>query len=300
MVAGITIVCTLGLIAVTLRWLVARSQARIVLDHTCASCGYIVRGLPGVTCPECGADLSQPAGVLVPRAMPPLPRVWLMTFWTVIFGLGFAAMEWAWLGRADKVSIIEADFWLGGPRSTVYDRVAVHFRGEAFRNQPLRGTAVITLGLLNRRPAPWRIHWDAATNRYRLVTDGASPGRDYVLDADAIFSWMRDCGVDVKAPNVRQEAESIADDVSRAARGDHWTVSGFFSGGGSGSSDVRSTRFIQGVRGSMVLAWIAGVVWLWRRRNRAWRVALVSGAPQPVAKDVGLVEAPGEYLMDGT
>jgi hypothetical protein len=209
-------------------------------------------------------------------------------------------VEWAWLGRRDEVSIIEADFWLSDPRSTAYDRVTVQFRGEAYRNQPLRGTAVITLCLLERRPAQWRIHWDAATRRYRLVNDRAAPGGDSVLDADAIYAWMRDCGVDVTAPNVRYEAETIADDIARAARGDNWGLTGFFSGGGSRSIDVRATRFVQGVRGSFVLAWFTGVVWLWRRRSRAWRVAIVSSAPQPVPEDVGPPEAPGEYWLDGS
>ena len=127
MIAVITIVCVLGLIAVTLRWLVARSQARIVLDHICAACGYIVRGLPGMTCPECGADLSRPGGVLTPRALPPLSRMWLLFLWTVIFGLGFVAMEWAWLSRADEVLMIEPL-----QRASICGITALHIRYMLF------------------------------------------------------------------------------------------------------------------------------------------------------------------------
>jgi hypothetical protein len=225
--------------------------------------------------------------------------MWLLFLWTVIFGLGFVAMEWAWLSRADEVLMIETGFWLRDPRSMAYDRVAVDFHGDAYRNQPLRGTAVMTLGLLSGQPANWRLYWDAGTNRCHW-SNGASSGRDVVLDSDAILAWMRECGVDVSARTVRHEAESIVDDVSRAARGAHWKVTGFFSGGGGASMNVRSTRFVQAVRGSLVLTWIAGVVWLWRRRSRAWRVAIVSAAPQAVADNVGPTEAPGEYWIDGT
>lgn len=55
-------------------------------DPTCGKCGYCVRGIMTLTCPECGSDLRE-VGIRPPRKKPPLARVRPFTailIWTML------------------------------------------------------------------------------------------------------------------------------------------------------------------------------------------------------------------------
>ncbi len=61
------------------RWL--RTVGRHAAEPCCCSCGYCVRGLSALLCPECGADLSTvgyyPEGMRVPVSRPIWSAVWV-------------------------------------------------------------------------------------------------------------------------------------------------------------------------------------------------------------------------------
>ena len=274
-VAGITTFCVLGVIAVALRWLVARSRAKIVLDPTCVRCGYITAGLPGSICPECGADLSRAGAVLRPRAVRPMGLWQLMVGGSMVFGLGLMAIEWGWLGRADGVWAIKGKTTWTGPRSDVYRSVSAEVAGEAYRRSALRGRGVLTLRLQDDRVGRSKLVWDPVRNKCR-ITDAESSGPERAFDRNAVLAWMRDNGIDTSHARVPTEAQEIADATSAYFNKQiGYPIGSFGPGSQSGGSQWRPTRAVQAARGMLWLGWVAGLVWLWRRSRRAWRVAVI-------------------------
>ena len=62
-------------------WLgLRRNQANRVTDPSCGQCRYIVRGLEGNICPECGSDLRV-VGILQPGTIKPLSRPKRLLLW---------------------------------------------------------------------------------------------------------------------------------------------------------------------------------------------------------------------------
>jgi hypothetical protein len=51
-------------------------------EPRCGQCGYIVRGLQGMTCPECGGDLRE-VGIVAPGVAPVLGRGKRILIWTL-------------------------------------------------------------------------------------------------------------------------------------------------------------------------------------------------------------------------
>lgn len=51
-------------------------------DPVCGKCGYCVRGIEGLTCPECGSDLRE-VGILTPRHRRPAPPWLYFALWTL-------------------------------------------------------------------------------------------------------------------------------------------------------------------------------------------------------------------------
>ncbi|HEY7115998.1 MAG TPA: hypothetical protein VH475_05410 [Tepidisphaeraceae bacterium] len=250
-------------------------------DPTCVACGYIVTGLPGTTCPECGADLTRPDAILQPRAVPPLPRGWLIVLWSAVFWLGYGVVDWAWLSAIQRVYIIDVNRRFEDPMSRAYHRVSMGFKGEEYRRQPLHGEADLTLELTLDQKATPKLTVEVTTNTCLIQMDGTSPAHETAFGSDAVMAWMTRCGVDVKRPGVRREAETIVEAVRSAAIDGGFPSDGFSNGGGGYSTDARPTRPVQAARWAFVLAWLAGAAWLWRRRDRAWRGLFVRAAPQP-------------------
>jgi hypothetical protein len=56
-------------------------------EATCGNCGYCVRGIAGLVCPECGADLRE-VGIITPNLRHPVPRYVKAIFWSLALPLG--------------------------------------------------------------------------------------------------------------------------------------------------------------------------------------------------------------------
>src|SRR5262245_27162203 len=57
------------------------ARAARVTEPSCGSCGYCVRGLEGMICPECGSDLRE-VGILTPGEQKPMSMKMRLIFWT--------------------------------------------------------------------------------------------------------------------------------------------------------------------------------------------------------------------------
>jgi hypothetical protein len=52
-------------------------------EPICGKCGYCVRGITSLTCPECGSDLRE-VGIITPNTPLPLPKYVKAIFWTLL------------------------------------------------------------------------------------------------------------------------------------------------------------------------------------------------------------------------
>jgi hypothetical protein len=187
-------------------------------DPTCPTCGYLVIGLAGKVCPECGSDLAS-VGVLRrdDHRTSPAARVIL---WTILFALP-AFLVW----RDAKLrlpilyeSTVTQTF--SGPLSGAYRSMEVrtigrrwHWRGRMpvlmhtrheFRLQ--RKDNSQPLFVIERPPLTW-----AELSAYLNQFGTAESPRDYprIQDRRPLLEWMRTQGVDTSDIAVQAEADFI-------------------------------------------------------------------------------------------
>jgi hypothetical protein len=224
--------------------------------------------------------------------------VWQLMFcWSVVFGVGFMAIEWGWLGRAEKVDVFHQEVVLGRPQSDAYRQVRIQYNGEIYRDLPLRGTAVLTLAT-NERDGVVVLIWDSRTQTCRLMRDGKREGPERAFNAEAILNWMRACGVNVDG-RVQEEAGVIVTDTERAAHRSFAGSSDFGSQRSIGGGSSRRVYPVQALVAGLWLCWAAGLVLLWRRSRRAWRVAVVARGPDVAEQDVARVDEWGGRSLRG-
>ena len=126
----------------------------------------------------------------------------------------------------------------------------------------------------NERDGAVVLIWDVKTQICRLMRDGKREGPDRVFDVQAVLDWMRACGVNANG-DVQVEAASVVACTENAARTISSVFRGFRRQQSSAGGSSRLTYPVQAMCGVLWLGWVAGLVWLWRRSRRAWRVAVI-------------------------
>jgi hypothetical protein len=176
------------------------------------------------------------------------------------------------------------------PRSGAYEGIKIACAGAEYRGSPIRGKGVMTIRLRDGRAGRSQLEWDLANNRSRLTSSEPSD-RESNFDADGVIAWMGDNGVDIADAKVREEAADVVRASALQLRGSSvFRTDWFGSVSWNGNSHSRPTRAVEAVRGVLWLGWLAGLVWLWRRSRRAWRVAVVTRGPDVAEQEVARVD----------
>ena len=187
-------------------------------EPTCPTCGYVVIGLAGNVCPECGSDLSS-IGVIRPDAnrTAPLARVAL---WTILFALP-AFLVWREarprLPVLNETTVTET---FSGPLSGAYKSMEVrtiasrwYWRGRQpgpaqnrleFRLQRLDNLQPL---YVTKQPPLTPADHSAYSQQFRA----AESPRDYprIFDRRPLLEWMRSQGVDTEDITVQAEVDAI-------------------------------------------------------------------------------------------
>jgi hypothetical protein len=79
-------------VAIALRSLFFRRRI-ILTEPSCGKCGYCVRGIPGLTCPECGSDLRE-VGILTANAPVHSSTALKSALWTLALPLAALLISW--------------------------------------------------------------------------------------------------------------------------------------------------------------------------------------------------------------
>ena len=263
--------------------------ARRITEPGCGRCGYAVRGLPGATCPECGADLAV-VGILQPA--PSRSREWGTLAWIV-----------AWLAVVVTLARIGNDVLLRFtpgdvtnhrayqllPKSAQYSQVTLVRVGYGWGwptdpwvpRAPTR--SVMKLNRLTPAGEYFASELDVIEGgRYSYATTRMRPrpgtqvasvaASERTLDRQAVLEWMASMEVDVARDDVRAEAAELAQLVLAPdfAPAHHERINGFTVGSVTGGVEFRGSQPI------LVALWLvigaAGVVLIVRLRRRRQRL----------------------------
>src|SRR5205823_12220816 len=77
-----------------------------ITEPVCGQCGYCVRGLAGMICPECGSDLRE-VGILTPGAARPISKLGRVVVWTLIappMGMLVGSLLAPWIAPMDLLT----------------------------------------------------------------------------------------------------------------------------------------------------------------------------------------------------
>jgi hypothetical protein len=276
MIRMIVITAAVALVAAVARWLALRSRARVFWEDRCAACGYIVRGLPGHVCPECGADLRPPGSIIPAGVRAGLADTWLFFAWTATFGLVYAAVEGMWLSRADEVVIVDVSGTYDHPIVGDYDGFSVTYQGKTYRGKPVSGRIDLTLRLRGGNTA--RMVVDPTTWSYH-TTDGKIPlAGPSGFGSEVLAQWLTAYGVDPSAPKARAPLNGLERTLRDWSVGRAWSgPTGFPSSLVNSATRPRPTHAVQAVRIGSAVTWIVIAAWLVLRSRHA--LSSPSGLP---------------------
>jgi hypothetical protein len=290
MIAPLLLLLLLIAVVIVIRaWTVTRHRAARSADPRCGRCGYIVRGISTLRCPECGSDLRE-VGIVAARGGRPSwgPAIALGLLWSlVVFGTASvlaAAMQQMmprWVMATHVVS-------LSGPSSGAYRSVTVNATGE-YRvggdpvADPYEPDVVVELYLNDGTIAALRADLGAGTFAYR-TPGGREVKASGTLDGVAIVTWMKDCGVDTSGGSASKEASQVAEHVR--AQPPHRSVHRFsssssgYSLGAFESGQQKWAGNPSGIEWAVLvppalglIAWVAGLWWIANRHGPSARPA---------------------------
>lgn len=249
-------------------------------EPSCGKCGYPVRGLTSLNCPECGSDLRE-VGIVTPRtAREAGPLVWAVV-WTVVLpwpAIGLSALLAATaLPRGVETNMRRVIF-VQAPYLNAIIQANMTGRGVRYgQHGPPRPVPVtqLTLELQTQRTVgPLTVDLASGTSRY---TDAAGQAvtRPGPFDPGAVLAWLGSAGFDTTDPKIQARAADVhaaAQEIPQAQN----KVS-YLGKEPDGSQVVTAhPSFITtmprpnpwtmlGVLGLWVVVWLAGIVWIVRR-----------------------------------
>ena len=184
------------------------AQARVT-DPSCGSCGYCVRGLERLTCPECGGDLRE-VGIVTPGAARPMGRGAKLALWTalsiapaLIFAQALAPRITPYNATATRNRTIFVRAPAVNCTIQVMQTGTKRMIGRPAFNTPV---APQTMTLTMASPSKSTVDVDLATGEARF-SDSAGTLIKGPFDAAFIAQWINACGMN--HPAVAERAQDI-------------------------------------------------------------------------------------------
>ena len=251
-------------------------------DHepSCGRCGYIVRGIPTLTCPECGSDLRE-VGITTGSTG---HGQWIPFF--------FGALVWSLvLHFAASLTVLAIDAVLPRrgaavhlvtlllPKSGTFQSVTINASGDyrtgaAAAADPYE--PVVSAELLLNDGGIATLRADSRRDHYAYrAPAGLEVSASGEPDAAVILAWMKHCGIDTSSPDVLREASQIVQEMRSPPP--NRTSSGYESSGSSspygafasGTMNWSADAYAWWPNAILwtlaLLAWLAGLRWLARR-----------------------------------
>ena len=243
-------------------------------EPRCATCGYIVIGLPEPTCPECGADLQRPGAVLTGGRRPP-GRIVRSIAWSAFCVFAVAVpISAIWpryveplVPRLRDVSIV---LTFAQPKSGAYRSIELRSDSHALAglSAPLR---IIRTAKIDLRRSDGTICTavvdDAAEHFHPPDKDGSKD--QLPLDAAGLTAWLRTNGVTGNEAQINKEMASAVTQMRQAIlqAGNGISVFGdgaTFSSVGSSSGSSSSPQKWVGIAPPVIVGtvWLIGLIYI--------------------------------------
>lgn len=273
-----------GLFAVFMVVLVLRTRRRtpVVSEPSCGRCGYCVRGIPGLTCPECGADLRE-VGIVTPGMRRGLGPVGWGIIWTLILPLP------AFLFTEVLIRNVLPTFQTEHMERVIFcqtDYLNVILRarmeGSAFRVDRYRPNANIpmqklTLSSESMGPRGIPLTVDLPSKAWRFTDRGGKLiSHEDGFGPQAVADWLGNAGFDATDARIQARARDIVAAVDEMpAAQTKFTYLGQQSGGGHAITVHPTFIYTSASPGSglvllgfWIFIWLAGLWWIARRHRR--------------------------------
>jgi hypothetical protein len=162
---------------------------------TCGQCGYIVHGIEGFTCPECGGDLRE-VGIIPPGGRRPMGTAARLAIWT-----GLALPAGIFLGTIlaprvaplDLIATRRRVVFIQSPAISQAIHVAQHGRRRVLGRPRVYGQTPVPMQtmILDLRPgrSDTGILVDMRTGTGRFV-DASGRATEGALDAELVIAWL--------------------------------------------------------------------------------------------------------------
>jgi hypothetical protein len=261
---------------------------------TCARCGYAVRGLMGLDCPECGADLRE-VGIVTPKQRGAVSPVMFVLLWTLLLPGPSCLLSGLLVAVGPKASTsggmlnlapiasgqyVSADinytnfFMLGAASYTGLTIEGNNTQYESLDIDPVAMTYEDWSGTVRTSPSGTATSTRISTN---------SPGVTKPLDRQAILDLLKRAGADITRQDVMDEADellSIIQGIPTQGLGNlsptYFTQSYFSTG-----LDQPAGWFMGLLLGLWLIVWIMGF-WLYFRLRRK-RKPTQTDSPEPTS-----------------
>jgi len=280
----IALVVLAGLVLLAITWWKRGRGRGPVAEPSCGKCGYAVRGLTSLNCPECGSDLRE-VGIVTPHtARGAGPVVWAVV-WTVSLpwpAMGISALLAATaLPRRVETNMRRVIFVQAPYLNAI---IEANMTGRATRygqSGPPRPVPVteLTLRLQTGQGAgPLTVDLASGASRYTDAA-GRTATRPGPFDPAAVLAWLGGAGFDTADPKIQARAADIhaaAQEIPQAQS----KVSHLGKEPNGGQVVTAHPSFITttprpspwtalGILGFWVVVWLAGIVWIVRGNRHA-------------------------------
>jgi hypothetical protein len=259
----LVVIAAVGVLAVVV---MRASRRGPVAEPSCAACGYAVRGLEKLICPECGSDLRL-VGITTPHARTRMSPVGRALLWTMLLPIPALSLSAVISDALPAHSTREQRIDMGKPQSGAYGSVVIFGYGSG----PSGSVPVATVTM--RFSTATGLSPTLLINGLDLtfeLDDGRqrTPGLGE-FSQDAVIAWMSTAGVDTGDPAVAQEAEDLYERTLAVALGGSAGPSPHFPGTTSSSFRRRSPPpwFAPTAILFWLLIWVGGIVVTLRRRS---------------------------------
>lgn len=256
----------------------SRSYRRVNdTEPRCDRCGYIVRGLPSPTCPECGSDLSPPGAIRFPGEQFPSGRAARLAGWSAFCLLAFlplATVLWEPVRRRlPHHESGSGNTDVGRPASQAYAAVSLRWSFDryvyAYSDRP--DHLVIQLTCNDGRQRTLDVKGPSLAYRYHDAL-GAQQSEG-PLTREVLLEWASQAGIATDDTYVRLELKvvaSMAQYILGGGPGGGSAKGLFGSWRGGSSSSRRDPRWYGYVPlGFTGVVWLSIVIGARRSRSRS-------------------------------